>query len=305
MRRRIRGQIGPLARLRVAPGTYRRYHDAASRFLLWLFSMALPLATSIEELDQQLCWYIEHLWSDGEGRNMSGDTLSAVSFFLHRRRIFQGAWGLHAAWGRAEIPDRAPPLSVEVLWAFCGIALSAHRYDICALLCLGFHGILRTEEILSARTHQFTLSAEGRGVMALPWTKSGMRKGAQEFVTIDDLCIGRLLLRMIASVNAGSLLLQGSQHEFRQFFCQAAARLLLPHVGYRPYSLRRGGATHDYLTNRSLSKTVVRGRWSDQRIARVYINDGLAVQTQLSMSEPSKALVSHFGQRFLEFMRTI
>jgi hypothetical protein len=56
---------------------------------------------------------------------------------------------------------------------------------------------------------------------------------------------------------------------------------------FRPYSFRRGGASHDYGTHFDISRTVWRGRWSDSRTARIYVPDGLAriVASRLSAAQ--------------------
>ena len=52
----------------------------------------------------------------------------------------------------------------------------------------------------------------------------------------------------------------------------------------KPYSFRRGGATHDMCARGDLPRTIHRGRWSDARTARIYINDGLALLAQQALS---------------------
>ena len=81
-------------------------------------------------MDRQFCAYIEDLW-------LSGEVKSPVHFFIMRRRIFPGAWSLYGAWERHEVPRRAAPLPIDVLFPFWGLA---------ALLLLAFHCLLRTGE---------------------------------------------------------------------------------------------------------------------------------------------------------------
>eukprot|EP00959_Pyramimonas_sp_CCMP1952_P209697 4387470-Pyramimonas_sp.AAC.1 len=37
-----------------------------------------PQAVGAADMDQQICAFIEHLWIDGEGRNLAGDALSGI-----------------------------------------------------------------------------------------------------------------------------------------------------------------------------------------------------------------------------------
>ena len=71
---------------------------------------------------------------------------------------------------------------------------------------------------------------------------------------------------------------------FRVFFSKGIAALGLTPHGYRPYSLRRGGATHDFLAHRDLQRSVLRGRWGQLRTAKIYITDGAAIIQELKLT---------------------
>ena len=120
--------------------------------------------------------------------------------------------------------------------------------------------------------------------------------------TIDDPLLGRLLRRLAALVSPNDLIWSGGDAAYRAFFLRASALLKVSSTEYRPYSLRRGGATHDFLCFKNLQRTILRGRWSDLKVARIYINDGLSVQTQVLLSAPSQALISFYGGIFHRFL---
>ena len=50
----------------------------------------------------------------------------------------------------------------------------------------------------------------------------------------------------------------------------------------RPYSLRRGGATH-WFRHGSLDKLMLQGRWAVPKTAKVYINEGLAILAEIDV----------------------
>ena len=106
-------------------------------------------------------------------------------------------------------------------------------------------------------------------------------------VTIDDPSVGQALSYLKLLRGSGPLLV-GSPAQFRSLFHRACAELGLNGLQLKPYSLRRGGATHDMLAHGELQRTIHRGRWSDARTARIYINDGLALLAQQSVT-PSSA----------------
>ena len=53
----------------------------------------------------------------------------------------------------------------------------------------------------------------------------------------------------------------------------------LEEYGFLPYSLRRGGATAYYRATKNMEATL--HRWASQRVARIYVNDGLAREIEL------------------------
>ena len=55
--------------------------------------------------------------------------------------------------------------------------------------------------------------------------------------------------------------------------------------GFQPYSLRRGGATAYFRATRNMEAALDRGRWSSARVARIYLNDGLAREVELRFSQ--------------------
>ena len=59
-------------------------------------------------------------------------------------------------------------------------------------------------------------------------------------------------------------------------------------MGFRPYSLRRGGATAFYRATCNMAATIERGRWATIRVARIYINDGLSFAFGLILSLNNK-----------------
>ena len=53
------------------------------------------------------------------------------------------------------------------------------------------------------------------------------------------------------------------------------------HLGFRPYSLRRGGATQAFRETGNMPAVLEKGRWAHTRTASTYLNDGLARLAQL------------------------
>ena len=62
------------------------------------------------------------------------------------------------------------------------------------------------------------------------------------------------------------------------------------------YSLRRGGASHDFLAHGSMERTLLRGHWASTQAARVYVQDAAAEITSLCLSEESVSLLQIAAQ---------
>ena len=77
----------------------------------------------------------------------------------------------------------------------------------------------------------------------------------------------------------------------------------LPAAHWRPTSLRRGGATEDFLRHGQLDRTMLRGRWNSQKTARIYIDaamqDRPSTQVSPSMTLRFNDLAEAARQRLL------
>ena len=114
------------------------------------------------------------------------------------------------AWVTHEVPNRAPPLSLDGLYVMVGYSLFRGWNSFDLSLLLGFHALLRTGELLAVcAKHISVTSPKGPAVVLLGLTKAGKRQGAAESVTIhsEDVC-RRLYQRKIPTKNApgGSIL---------------------------------------------------------------------------------------------------
>ena len=66
-------------------------------------------------------------------------------------------------------------------------------------------------------------------------------------------------------------------------FNQCLSELNIGEPGFRPYSLRRGGATFWFQKHQNLDRILIQGRWHTQKSARIYLNEGLAVLSQMKL----------------------
>ena len=150
------------------------------------------------------------------------------------------------------------------------------RFDVAFLVAAGFDSFLRTGELLGLKNKDIQIDADYLGAIRLSFTKSGQRHAAFESSTIQDPLVGRLYrLHELYSPHGKdheAYVYVGSRSSFYDFFEDGLVWLGVSHLRFKPYSLRRGGATAFFRKWKSMELTLERGRWASARIGRIYIN---------------------------------
>lgn len=282
-RKAERAKLGKLRDARITKNTYWRYYGAVQRFTVYCEQRFGRFGASFEEIDSMLCEYIETCWQEGDHCSEVGDTISGLQHFLNRRRVFTGAWRLFDTWKTRETPTRVPPLPSAAFFGLVGLFLYWGRIDLAAIVAAGFHGLLRTTELLSIRVCHIVWGARG-ATLLLPNTKSGQRRGVTESVVLEDHTVLVLLSLACRGKQPFELLWTGGEPDFRRVWKLACDTIGLPENVYTPYCLRRGGATFDWLCYRNLPRTCLRGRWSHMETSRLYIVEGEELITSAQLS---------------------
>ena len=285
---KVRKQLGTLKGLTVQPRTRERYQTCLDKFVDWLAGEGLVLPKRAQALDSVVSDYLEFLWDSGESKSVANNTLAALQDKepgLKRR--LTGSWRLLKAWSTAEIPNRAPPMTLTVLDALCGWFLMKEQPLIALSLRVAYFGLLRTGELLNLRARDvFLPSPKGPAVLSLGLTKAGARQGAAESVTVHEDSVLPSLFRWKQSARPSEFLTP-KPHQWRSWFSKAIDGLRLTQLEFRPYSLRRGGATFFFNHHGSFDRLLVQGRWAAAKTARIYLNDGLAQLSEMTLPNSS------------------
>ena len=154
-------------------------------------------------------------------------------------------------------------------------------------MLLGSHCLLRTGELVQITSNMVKFdNALSTAVISLGATKSGKRAGVVESVQVRLPWLVKLLAASLKAIPSGETL-GGPGWLFRQKFEKLMCAAGLASFGFRPYSLRRGGATELWRTTSNLDKVVMAGRWRHSTTARIYVSDGLAVLAEIRLSSPT------------------
>ena len=299
----MRKQMGSLRSLTVQPVTRARYAQAKESFYEWLRTENLVLPASAYQLDLTVSDYLESLWAKGHGRTSGSNILAALQDAEpHLKGKLKSSWRLMKTWVTHEVPNRAPPLTLDQLHTLVGYAIFKQHHLFALSLLLAFHGLLRTGEVLALRARQVSISkVRGPAVISLGLTKSGKRQGAAESITVNSEDVCRRLHQWVKAAKPNDLLC-GPSHSWRKLFNDTLKAVHFDKVDYRPYSLRRGGATHYFQLWNSLDKLLLAGRWQAATTARIYVNEGLAVLSELKLAGSSfaKNLRSQYLRSFTQ-----
>ena len=298
-----RQKLGTLRSLTVQPKTRDRYGQSMEKFYDYLSRENIPLPKKREGMDALVSDYVEHLWAEGEGRASASTFLAALQDRDPKlRNQLPLAWRLMRTWNTNEVPNRAPPMTEAVLRAMVGWSFFHEHFKFGLSLLVGFYGLLRTGELLSLQAWQFHMVSAGEpAVISLGLTKSGKRQGAAESVTISELPVLQLLWRWKRQASSHEFL-TAKPHAWRDQFMECLCSLKLETWNFRPYSLRRGGATCLFVKVGSLDRVLILGRWTAVKTAKIYLNSGLAMLADLQI--PPRQL-RPFHTVFSNFMSSV
>ena len=296
-RRRARRDI-ILEDVGITDSTLERYYFAVSRL-----TPILQTVNSEIELDEFIADWIQSEFEDGCPIHLIADTLSGLHHFEpYTKKKLTKSWRLFSIWRRYEVPCRAPPLTQEIVLAMAGLCLSKCELSMGALLLLGFHCLMRTGELLQIRPCDF-ICDHTMGLISIPSSKSGVRNNVRESVAIrDPITLETTLAMLDVRRTLGfdkTPCWDRSGSSFRDLFKKLLDELHLTNLNFRPYSLRRGGATFEMQSHSLMEKTLIRGRWKNSNVARIHISDGLSMLPRLQMTMEAHYAIAKYSSIFV------
>jgi len=294
-RRKDRARKGKLADLLVSPGIVLRYNKAVLCLLSFLKNFDL-LPKNLLAVDQCVALFIEACWEEGEAHALCSDALAGLQYHVPVvRRYLHKSWKLLRAWQRAEPPHRAVPFSPPLLLGFAGACAAIGEVEAAAFLLVGFDTMARTGELFNVLTKHvsfYKFKNGWRAVIMLEHTKTTPRKNAKEMLVVESSLAVRFLQLAVHSKPPGMPMLTMKPQRMRLLF-QHLKQLFGVTEQLQLYSLRRGGATWDFLSHGSMERTLLRGRWASSSTARIYLQDAVAAVSLLSLKPNQMARLKH------------
>ena len=277
--------------------TRQRYHLALAALLPIIADIG-----HIADLDGVCEDWVEWKWSSGSTLGSVGDALCGLQFYWPEAKgSLRATWRLYKNWRRLEVPTRAPPMPVSIIRAFVSYMLQREQYAFAFLLALGFHTYLRTGEMLELQFRDLQLG-KSTGIVTIRGGKSGLRNNMDEAIAIYDkgvLELGHIARIVSGHTSESQRIWSHSGTLFRKMFTSCVEHFKLQ-LELKPYSLRRGGATHDYMKKGVLEPILLRGRWHSLAVARLYLEDGLAQLPSIKLPPPSQHHLQQMASPFAD-----
>ena len=247
------------------------------------------------DLDEKVTYWIQEPWEAGDSIHIVSDALCGLHYFEPwTRRGIPTAWRVFSTWRKLESPSRAPPLTAAIIYSLANYAVAHNNLAFASLLVLGFFGLLRTGELLALRPCDI-LIGKSRIILSLFDTKTGKRDNVTEMVSFTDEFSKEILSTLLETRACYRRLKlpiwMYSPQSFRNSFKHHLTRFDLTKHEFRPYSLRRGGATHLFQVTGSMETALLRGRWGSSRVARIYISDALSYLPGLTFTPKAMTML--------------
>lgn len=237
----------------------------------------------IDDLDEAISSWVEFIFSEGEAKGLASDGLASLQYHLPQAAgHLRMSWKLVKAWQKVEPPTRVIPLSPFLTRAFAGACVLAGKVAEAAAILMAFDGLLRPGEMYLVEARDLTFYPT-KAVLTLRDTKTGKRKGAGEMVIINSRLANTWLRQACKNKPPHEPLLIDGPPAFRLLFRNLVNHFELSGL-YAVYSLRRGGATWDFLLHQSMERTLLRGRWTSSSTARIYLQDTVATVANLTLT---------------------
>ncbi len=273
--------------------TRSRYHIALNKL-----TPALRQVQSLAHMDELICDWIHRMWQTGEPLLTIGDALSALHYYQpFTKRGIPHAWKLFATWRKVEVPSRAPPLTEALVRSMSAYELHHNRIEMATCLLLAFYALLRTGELLALTTEDILLGSEA-AVISLHSTKTSKKYAAHDAISVADPFVLQLLETLLEIRKSNRLyrlgLWSGAHQHFRNRFRALCHRYGLESHHFRPYSLRRGGATFLFQQTGSMELVLTKGRWESSKVAKMYISDALSYLPSIKLQTTTRTFLQKY-----------
>ena len=320
--RSLRNLRPPLQEGRPVLGTTSQQRTSLlTQFERWLSGIGVGFSevlenhhTRIDELNQLLVRYGRALYASGRPYNHFAETINSVASRKPAvRRMLQEAWNLAFAWVRDEPSSHHIAMPWQVLLASLSLCLLWGWVDVAGMLALNWGALLRVGESISATRGDLLLPCDTgyTNTFALislkePKTRFTAARHQSAKLDIEDLlsvvhmAFSRLLPRQRIWPMSGQTL----RTRFKQVMSTlgTGSDVRLNGKSLDLGSLRPGGATWILQQTEDSEFTRRRGRWINQRVMEIYIQEVASFQLLSVIPDSARQKIFHLCHCFPEIL---
>lgn len=287
----------------VSEGMRVRYSRSVLAFLHFTQEFGYKVPTW-DELDDTVSEWLEHIFHDGQRKSLASDGLAGLQYHMPQSMgRLRRSWKLVKVWQKLEPPRRVLPISPLVIGAFAGVACELGYLAEASAMLVGFDAMLRSGELYRLKIKDIKFYGQ-RAVLSLGFTKTGKRANATEMVVVESKLAVSLLRQACHNRDRNDYLLHRGERCFRAVF-----NLLIEFFDIQGlvtvYSLRRGGASWDFLEHQSLERILLRGRWSSTSSARIYSQDATAMVIHLELTPSQTSMARAAAPRLVSSLTAL
>lgn len=264
----------------LAPKTLTKYTQALKLFLDYCNGQGFK-ATNERDVDRYMTLYLQYLYDTGQSFHLGSCAVfglqHTVPWMAHH---LNGSKLALKGWHRSSPSVSHPPLTWELTCLLSVWMAVRGEFDAALMMLVGFDCYLRIGELMNLMVQDVAMANDPRigsayrGVMLrLGKTKTGNN----QTVTVDSIDVASLLQRHVRGRRLNERVFSVSQGHFYSIMYQACCAFGLGDHGYTPHSLRHGGATRHFLQGKPIADIQFRGRWSNSKSVRTYIQSGRAL----------------------------
>ena len=266
----------------LAPTTHSKYSKALSLFEAFCDDQRFEVRSDrdVDRCDS-LTVDVQHLYDTDGSMDLAKNAVYGVQ---HRAPWLAHSLGAAKlalrGWKRTHPSTSHPPLTWKLTCLMAVWMAIRGQHSAALAMLVGFDCYLRIGELLSLKVQDVAVSNDPRlgsayrGVLLrLAQTKTGRNQA----VTVEDAGVADMLTSHVRDRPASDSVFGVSRDSFYKSFHGACRSFGLDGLNYSPHSLRHGGATRHFLQKKPISDIQFRGRWSNSKSVRTYIQSGRAL----------------------------
>ena len=254
--------------------------------------------------------YGRNLYSVGRPYNHYAETINAVAPKRPAvKRLLQEAWNLAFAWVRDEPPVHHIALPWQILLAAITVSLSWGWLDMAGMMALSWGALLRVGEFTQAFRADLLLPIDtgftnNFALLSLKEPKTRFTTARHQTAKLDIPDLLQVVHLAFSRLLPAQKLWPWSGQTLRNRFRAILEELGITNdtrlngKGLDLASLRPGGATWLIQTTENGELTRRRGRWVNQRVMDIYIQEVSCFQFLASLSPTSRSKVLQLCSAF-------